>query len=437
MTRILNRINQHGILFPSERERNDRFPISIPPEEVFHSSRLTILSTLMGGGARIAAQPSAGQTGSGEVVVEWQGPSTAIVEYQLEAFSSALLVPGGAGDKPVTRQMTAFLPSEHGFHFDNCFEAVPPLTLIGELKYGDASKGMCGGMVYAALDYFSAGLEIPVIPFRDLSLRYGSPLHGQVFDYIGQRLFSSFDLPTGVTNYIELMQPGFPDAQPLRGSLGLAPRSRAWRMVRQEWPVIKRKLDAGQPCPLGLVCVETTDISRLGENHQVLAYGYDLSGTDLTLFIYDPNWHDRDDITLRLNVGDPEHKTNVIYSDGRTVKCFFETRYTFSLPPSDQTPPGRIVLWEGEDFCGKSIDVVHAQSDLSLFKAGNFNDRTSSMTILSGNWSFYRDPQFQRPFVRKGTRLVLGPGSYRRMADAGIQDNEISSLQEVPDQPTV
>ncbi len=430
MTKILNEICQRGILFPSMRAHRDTFALSIPPGEVFHSCRLTILGAHLGGDARIVSQPRPGTTGSSRVVVEWEGTASGIVEYQVEAFSCP--PPARAVQEIVTRQMTDFRPSIHGFPFDNCFEAVPPLTLIGELKYGDASKGMCGGMVYAALDYFNAGLDVPQVRAQDMSPRYRSPMHGPLFEYIGARLFSSFDLPAGVLSYIELMQPDFPDAQVRRGSLGLSPRSRAWRMVRQEWPKIKRRLDTGEPCPLGLVCVETADINRLGENHQVLAYGYDLEGDDLTLFIYDPNWHNRDDITLKLNVRDPEHKTDVTYSDGRTVKCFFQTNYTFSLPPSNQVPPGRVILFEGEDFCGKSIDVVHGQADLSLFKEGNFNDRTSSLTILSGNWSFYRDPQFQSPFKHRSAPLILGPGSYPKISDLGIPDDEISSLREVP-----
>ncbi len=435
MTKILNQIRERGILYPSVKGRIDSFPVSIPSGEVFHSCRLTILNTHLGGDARIAAQPAAGQAGKAEVRIEWQGEASATIQYQVEAFSSPSSDLSAAGKESITRQMTDFLPSINGFHFRNQFEAVPPLKLIGELKYGDASKGMCGGMVYAALDYFNAGLEIPQILNEDISLRYGSPLHGPIFEYIGKRLFGSFDLPVGVLNFIELMQPDFPDSQVRRGHLGLPPRSRAWRMVRQEWPTIKRKLDTGQPCPLGLVRVKTTEIAQLGKNHQVLAYGYDLVGDNLTLFIYDPNYPDKNDITLKLNIGDPEHKTNVTYSDGEEVYCFFHTNYTFSLPPSNQPSPGRIILFEGEDFCGKSINVVHAQADLTLFKEGNFNDRTSSITILSGNWSFYRDPHFETPFMHGMSPMVLSPGPYTQISSLGIPDNEISSLKEVAGPP--
>lgn len=41
---------------------------------------------------------------------------------------------------------------------------------------------------------------------------------------------------------------------------------------------------------VGLVRVVSDDPRLLGHNHRVLAYGYDLEGSDLALQIYDPNW---------------------------------------------------------------------------------------------------------------------------------------------------
>ena len=435
MTKILNETCQHGAFFSSQEKEEEKFKIHTPPGEVFHSCRLTILETHMGASARIATQPSPGDTGDLEVVVEWQCEGIAMIKYQLEAFTISDTSSPLAGKESATRQMTDFLPSINGFHFDNIFESVPPLKLIGDLRYGDASKGLCGGMVYAALDYFIAGLDIPSIPKEDLSLRYGSPLHGSIFDYIGKRLFSSFDVPSGVWNFIELMDPNFPNFQRRKGVLGLSPRSRAWRMVRQEWPIIKAKLDAGQPCPLGLICIKSSDLKRLGENHQVLVYGYDLVGSDLTLFIYDPNIHDDNDITLNLNIADPEHRIPLTYSGPQNVNCFFHMNYAFTMPPVNAPIPGRIILFEDENYCGKSIDVVQANPDLSTFKEANFDDHTSSFVILSGNWSFYRKPGFDSPFMHGQEPLVLGPGKYEYVVDYGIQDNQLSSLKEVVNPP--
>ncbi len=204
------------------------------------------------------------------------------------------------------------------------------------------------------------------------------------------------------------------------------------------YPSAKTRSDSFRiPVPAGEVfhsCRLTILDARLGGNAMITSQpvaGAVGENEDLILFIYDPNWHDRDNMTLKLSVGDPEHKTEVVYSDSRTVKCFFQTNYTFSLPPSNQAPPGRIILFEDEDFGGKSINVVRAQADLTIFKEGNFNDRTSSLTILSGNWSFYRDPLYRTPFMHGSAPLVLGPGSYRRIADLGIEDDSVSSLREV------
>jgi hypothetical protein len=429
MTKILNKMRQHGSFFFSGNNGSDLLNITIPRGEVFHSCRLTILETHFGGSAKLTSTPSPGQTGTAEVVVEWHCERNAGIRYQVEAFSCpADPLPS---THTITRQMTGFLPSRNGWPFDNRFESVPPFKLIGELKYGDASKGLCGGMAYAALDYFVAGLDIPQIPEKYISLRYRSPLYGPVFDYLGKRLFNSFNIPEGVWSYIELMNPAFPDFRTSTGRLGMEPRNRAWRMIRREWPIIKSKLDNGLPCPLGLVRVKSREITRLGENHQVLAYGYDLAGDDLTLLIYDPNFHGNDNVTLRLNIGDTGRKIDISYWDNKPVFCFFQTDYTFSMPPAEKSMPGRIILFEDEDFCGKSIDIVREHPDLSEHKAGNFNNRTSSFVILSGKWRFFLNASFEAPVMHDESPLVLEAGAYRRVTDLGIQDNEITSLQAV------
>ena len=431
MTKILNEINQRGAFFSPPGKGKDEFNFKTLPDEVFHSCRLTILETHLGADAQIASAPSLGDSGDLTTSVEWNCTGSGMVKYQMEAFTFPALELGSAASGSVARQMTDFLPSANGFNFDNQFEQVQPYKLMGNYRWGDASKGLCGGMVYAALDYFSAGLEIPTIPKEDSSATFGSPIRGPVFDHIGKRLFSSFDVPMGVWNYVELMNPKFPNFRKRNSRLGIEPESRAWRMVRQEWPIIKRKLDTGQPCPLGLIRIISNDITRLGEHHQVLAYGYDLVENDLTLFIYDPNYHHDDHIKLILNIANPEQVIPVSYSDGKDVFCFFATNYTFTMPPGKGTIPGRTILFEDENFCGKSIDVIHANPDLRAFKEGNFDDRTSSLVILSGKWSFYRKPDFTEPFMRGKEPLVLSQGSYEKVADIGIGDNQITSLKEI------
>jgi hypothetical protein len=83
-----------------------------------------------------------------------------------------------------------FLQSISGFHFSNrTFPQVPDITIniLGQqIGIGDASNGLCGGMVFAARDYFEAGIPIP----PDTT----NPSSGPLFDYIVSRLLDSFNL---------------------------------------------------------------------------------------------------------------------------------------------------------------------------------------------------------------------------------------------------
>jgi hypothetical protein len=228
-----------------------------------------------------------------------------------------------------TRAVPGFLPSTSGFRFANDFPEVP-LRRIGTgsvtVPIGDASNGLCGGMAFAARDYFEAGLPPP----PDAT----PPAEGILFDYLVDRLFASFDLPFGPSRYLTLMSPLLPDGETVWSRLGLAPHGRAWRMVRQEWPKVRRDIDEGNPSPLGLVRVRSHDPFDLKENHQVLAYGYDLAGTRLSLRLYDPNRPDRDDVTLSLDLADPTRPTLLRgFPAGRQVIAFFRVNYVPAPPP--------------------------------------------------------------------------------------------------------
>jgi hypothetical protein len=227
--------------------------------------------------------------------------------------------------------VTGFLPSVNGLRFVNSWPSEPDIVVdvpppVGKVSIGNASNGLCGGMVFTALDVFVAGLP----PLPDPEPPQGSPL----FDYIVRRLFDSFNIPDGVLKYYEWMIA--PDAD-----LDLwvtRVRGIAWRTITEEWPAIKNDLDAGRPSPLGLVTVATNDPAQLGKNHQVLAYGYDQNGNDLTLRVYDPNTDPStgDGVYLQLNVAAPTQKTTINHNIdiGNPVRGFFRVDYTASDPSS-------------------------------------------------------------------------------------------------------
>jgi hypothetical protein len=147
-----------------------------------------------------------------------------------------------------------------------------------------------------------------------------------VFRYLADRLLDSFLLPFGPATYLKLMHPALPD-----GDMAMV-HGRAWRMIRLEWPAVRGDLDRGTLSPLGLVKTKSRDPRSLGANHQVLAWGYDLEGTRLTLRLYDPNHPDDDTVALALDIGRPRRPTPVTSSHGGTVWCFFRTAYRFKDP---------------------------------------------------------------------------------------------------------
>ncbi len=225
-------------------------------------------------------------------------------------------------------RVPGFLPSKCGLHFINSFPRMPLLYVdlgVGRVPIGDASNGICGGMVFTVRDYFEAGLSPP----PDTT----PPTSGPLFDYLVGRLFDSFNLPMGPLRYLYLMNPALRDHETGLSLIGLAPHGRAWVMIKEEWPKIQADLDNGRLCSMGLVCVKSAEFKTIGQNHQVLAYGYDLNGSNLKIYIYDPNYPDYDEVTLMLDIAHPHRTTPVTCSPPRTVYCFFRTRYTFSPPP--------------------------------------------------------------------------------------------------------
>jgi hypothetical protein len=227
-------------------------------------------------------------------------------------------------------RVPGFLPTINGLHFTNSW---PPgmadytFSVLGQtIRIGDASNGLCGGMVYTVKDLF----ETRLLPPADTALPgEGSPL----FNYIVARLTHSFD-EDDVNQYLSWIQMSDHDTALAHGL--------AWHEITEEWPKIKEDLDAGVLSPLGLVHGQEpptigffTGMQDLGGCHQVLAWGYDLDGSSLTIHIYDPNGMG-DEETLTLDIGNPTHTTPITVSSKKDspgfYRGFFRTHYTYRDP---------------------------------------------------------------------------------------------------------
>jgi hypothetical protein len=216
------------------------------------------------------------------------------------------------------RTIDGFLPSSHGFHFANAWPHGPTVR-FGPLDprmigIGDAADGLCGGMVYVAADLFKSGVAVP--PDRE-PFGNGSPR----FKAIVRRQVESLAWLTVPVRYW------------LRSAIGGSFGSdRARQALEHEWPKAKAELDAGRPALIGLIRVASMDPRSLTLNHQVLAWGYAEDGRGITLNLYDPNWPDRDDVTIRIHLDPALRPTGLTQSTGEPLLGWFVLPYSPAEP---------------------------------------------------------------------------------------------------------
>jgi hypothetical protein len=213
-----------------------------------------------------------------------------------------------------TQPRASFRPSRHGFAFANSWPSAPAIwirTPAGRIGIGNAALGLCGGMVFAALDYWLAGREPPAEQPAP-----GTPL----YRFIVRRLLGSWRLRAGVMRY-------YPGMLATDGEL-------AGRTILGQWPRIKALLDQGQPATLGVVTVASANPLLLGRNHQVLAYSYHEADAEVTLRVYDPNSGPDDGVAVRFSTAQPAGAFTHNIAGSWPVRGFFLTRYTRVEPPA-------------------------------------------------------------------------------------------------------
>jgi hypothetical protein len=187
-----------------------------------------------------------------------------------------------------TNAVDGFLPSVNGLHFANRYPSGPTVKL-GVLDprwvgVGDADAGLCGGMSWFVREWFEGGRTIPADTSAPTN---ASPL----FKAIVRRQILSLDWLRGP---IKFWLAALSSPQRLRQ-----------KTLETEWPQIKASIDAGRLPMLGLVRHRGWNPFELNKDHQELAYGYDTAGPDgpTTIRVYDPNWPDRDDVSITLLSG--------------------------------------------------------------------------------------------------------------------------------------
>jgi hypothetical protein len=179
-------------------------------------------------------------------------------------------------------RMVDFDPAADGFRFGNSFRNnwLPALDV--------QTGGLCGGMAYAALDYYYTGVEIPEQDYRPAD---HNVLYRYLYDRNQDAIESNLDL------WFELRQnPG-----------GIRNTTFFHWGLRERLADIREYIERGEPAVLGLKGAWGSG------DHQVLAVGYffgayrgDLGDhqEDVRIFIYDPNFPGK---TMTL-VPSPDHE---------------------------------------------------------------------------------------------------------------------------------
>lgn len=228
-------------------------------------------------------------------------------------------VAGTPAPTKVIPSLAGFQPSRHGFAFVNSFSGSPlPIDLGTKSTKLPSSFGLCGGMSFAAADYFLAHKESPP--------NTRPPAQGTaLYTYLYKRQATSIG-PMGAMGlkFIQWMR------LPTSGA------GSTHELTLQELPGIAAALTRREPVVIGLVLVTAAETPEPWHNHQVLAYGVDESVAGRTdIRIYDPNFPKRDDVVIRITREGEDCLIESIVPNRRTSRVWglFRMSYVPVVPP--------------------------------------------------------------------------------------------------------
>lgn len=267
-----------------------------------------------------------------------------------------------------------FDPAVHGFAFPNAF-VDEHLTLPNGATI--TTRGRCGGMSYATLDYFLSGRPVP----RWSAVLYAPgrvpPDDHWLARYLQERQVQSF-MTGSAAKFLTWTLHSDDETWVFKGV------SR-WTK-EEEVPRVVAAVDAGRPVVLGLVVARS--LGKVGQNHQVVAYGYDLDRVSgrTVLRVYDPNTPGRE---VQL-VSDEDHK-DWTATNGARWRGFFVQDYTPKPPrvltrtapaPDLQVRTGDVLklshVWTGRTLHSHALAYTHdgtsGQQQVTAFDGSDDND---------------------------------------------------------------
>lgn len=210
-------------------------------------------------------------------------------------------------------KLTDFHPDKNGFNFGNSFknDFIPAFDVH--------TSGLCGGMSYAALDYFFSDIPVPIQPFAPAN---GTPLYNYLYD----RQVASLERNADKWAELYLNPFGSRNTEFFHWGVSAKPGERI--------DELKSFIDRGKPAVLGMYGIEGTG------DHQVIAIGYDMGRykgdlgahmEDFKIFIADPNFPGKTRTLVPDIKGEFFH-----YQEGGDKKYrtyFVDKKYSVSKPP--------------------------------------------------------------------------------------------------------
>ncbi|WP_181009878.1 MIR domain-containing protein [Ornithinimicrobium sufpigmenti] len=306
----------------------------------------------------------------------WGNPGSALV-LQDDGNLVVYAPDGRALWSPNTYRRTGrvpFVPATHGFAFSNQFvNNVATIPGHGQVT----TRGRCGGMAYAALDYFLAGVPVPAQQAGHFTPSKVPPDRHWLADYIYARLMNSFFTGSAL-KFAEWTVHSDHETWFYKG---------VTRWTKEEqFPLLRSRINAGQPVVLGLI--RATNLADIGSNHQVVGYGYeshDAAGTQ-TVYIYDNN-HPGQEVALRSHRG----QAHFVASTGEVWRGFFVQDYSHRNPPVFTRSPAamhsRVLYgstvklshtWTGRTLHSHALNYGHPgssrQQQVTAFEGADDND---------------------------------------------------------------
>jgi hypothetical protein len=232
-----------------------------------------------------------------------------------------------------------FIPERDGWHFTNSFEN----RILPGVLFNVSTRGLCGGMVMTALDYWRAGIPIPAHEPIDLPVDVNgsnlpdeaSRLRQYIFDRQMNSLLTSFMFTRWIT----------------------APTITAndfhnWA-IGSEFSIVQQQLSMNRPVMLGLWSMTPGSPTS---GHQVLCYGWDVN--PIRLYLYDPNHPDEETV---LTPESPEQGCRVrgatTGSENFYRGYFFTDVYNWGENPPYAPPYRDLALTSGLDISPSEPDA--------------------------------------------------------------------------------